>query len=98
MGFVRIRFKVKQIHMGKLDDLRRTQLKDKDSRIFPGWYAPVMVMEDGQKVLQPMRYQCRPQGKPAFYDTKYPGTYNARRDNLEAFWKSQFSRTQASWS
>jgi putative SOS response-associated peptidase YedK len=78
---------------GKLDDLRRTQLKDKDSRIFPGWYAPVMVMEGGERVLKPMRYQCRPQGKPAFYDTKYPGTYNARRDNLEGFWKSQFGHT-----
>jgi putative SOS response-associated peptidase YedK len=78
---------------GKLDDLRRTQLKDKDSRIFPGWYAPVMVIEGGEKVLKPMRYQCRPQGKPAFYDTKYPGTYNARRDNLEGFWKNQFGHT-----
>ena len=78
---------------GKLDDLRRTQLKDKDSRIFPGWYAPVMVMDGGEKVLKPMRYQCRPQGKPAFYDTKYPGTYNARRDNLEGFWKNQFGHT-----
>jgi hypothetical protein len=78
---------------GKLEDLRRTQLKDKDSRIFPGWYAPVMIMEGGEKVLKPMRYQCRPQGKPAFYDTKYPGTYNARRDNLEGFWKGQFGHT-----
>ncbi len=40
-----------------------------------------------------MRYQCRPEGKPAFYDTKYPGTYNARRDNLEGFWKAQFGHT-----
>ena len=40
-----------------------------------------------------MRYQCRPAGKPAFYDTKYPGTYNARRDNLEGFWKGLFGYT-----
>jgi putative SOS response-associated peptidase YedK len=40
-----------------------------------------------------MRYQCRPAGKPEFYDTKYPGTYNARRDNLEGFWKGQFGHT-----
>jgi putative SOS response-associated peptidase YedK len=76
--------------LGKLSDLRRTELKPRDSRIFPGWYAPVMVMEDGKLVVKPMRYQCRPAGKPAFYDTKYPGTYNARRDNLEGFWKGQF--------
>lgn len=37
-----------------------------------------------------MRYQCRPAGKPEFYDRKYPGTYNARRDNLEGFWKELF--------
>ena len=79
--------------LAKLNDLRRTELKDKDSRIFPGWYAPVMVMRDGEKLLKPMRYQCRPAGKPAFYDSKYPGTYNARRDNLEGFWKNQFGHT-----
>ena len=63
--------------MGKLSDLRPTELKDRDSRIFPGHYAPVMVMENSRRVIKPMRYQCRPAGKPAFYDTKYPGTYNA---------------------
>ncbi len=75
---------------GKLADLKRTKLKPKDSRIFPGVYAPVMVMEDGKRVIKPMRYQCRPEGKPASYDHRYPGTYNARRDNLDGFWKGQF--------
>lgn len=75
---------------GKLDDLRRVALLERDARIFPGWYAPVMVMEAGRRVIKPMRYQCRPAGKPAAYDQKYPGTYNARRDNLEGFWKGQF--------
>lgn len=79
--------------LGKLADLRRAELKDKDARIYPGWYAPVMISENGQRVVKPMRYQCRPAGKPAFYDTKYPGTYNARRDNLEGFWKGLFGRT-----
>ena len=76
--------------MGKLSDLHRTELVDEDSRIFPQHYAPVMVMENGKRVIKPMRYQCRPAGKPAFYDTKFPGTYNARRDNLEGFWKELF--------
>jgi len=79
--------------MGKLGDLRRTEPLERDSRIFPGWYAPVLVREEGQLVVKPMRYQCRPAGKPAFFDTKFPGTYNARRDNLEGFWKEQFGRT-----
>lgn len=79
--------------MGKLSDLRRTELLDRDSRVFPGWYALVMVEENGQRVVKPMRYQCRPCGKPAFYDTKYPGTYNARRDNLTGFWREQFGHS-----
>jgi putative SOS response-associated peptidase YedK len=76
--------------LGRLADIRRTELKDRDSRIFPGGYAPVMIVENGRRVVKPMRYQCRLAGKPAFYDTKFPGTYNARRDNLEGFWKQQF--------
>lgn len=71
----------------KLSDLRRTTLVPNDSRIYPGWYTNVLVMENGRRVVKPMRYQCRPAGKPAFYDQKYPGTYNARRDNLGGFWK-----------
>src|SRR3569623_3792 len=72
--------------LSKLADIKRTDLKPKDERIFPGWFAPVIVMENGQRVVKLMRYQCRPEGKPAVYDTKYPGTYNARRDNLGGFW------------
>lgn len=78
---------------GKLTDLRRTTPEDRDRRIFPGVYAPVMVMEQGRRVIKPMRYQCRPAGKPALHDMKYPGTYNARRDNLGGFWKGQFGLT-----
>lgn len=74
----------------RLSDLSRTEPKDRDGRIFPGVYAPVMVVEDGERIVRPMRYQCRPCGKPANYDTRYPGTYNARRDNLEGFWRGQF--------
>jgi putative SOS response-associated peptidase YedK len=73
--------------------MQRTVPKPRDSRIFPGYYAPVMVMEDGQRVVRPMRYQCRIAGKPASYDVKYPGTYNARRDNLAGFWKPCFGYT-----
>jgi putative SOS response-associated peptidase YedK len=78
-----------------LDDLVRTELLDRDSRIYPGSYVPVLVAEGDRYVVKPMRYQCRPASKPAFYDTKYPGTYNARRDNLEGFWKEQFGHTHA---
>lgn len=77
----------------RIADIKRDELEPRDSRIFPGHYAPVMVIEDGRRVIKPMRYQCRPAGKPASYDRRYPGTYNARRDNLEGFWKGQFGHS-----
>lgn len=75
---------------GKLADLKRTTPDAKDSRIFPGWYAPVMIWEDGRRVVRPMRYQCRPAHVPATFDVQRPNAYNARRDNLEGFWKNEF--------
>lgn len=79
----------------KLGDLRSTDVKEEDNRIFPLIYAGVIVKEDGQNLLTPMRYYCRPAGKPAFYDRKFPGLYNARRDNLEKFWGEQFGTHHA---
>lgn len=79
----------------KLEELGETRLLDRHARIFPGWYAPVLTEEGGERVLRPMRYQCRPAGKPANYDKRYPGTYNARRDNLEGFWKGLFGHHHA---
>lgn len=73
-----------------LGDLSRTELEPNDSRIFPDWYAPVLVVENGQRVVKPMRYHCLPAGRPAFFDRKYPGTFNARRDSLESYWKGVF--------
>lgn len=81
--------------LGKLAALRRTTLEDEDSRIFPGWYAPVIVSENGKRVVKPMRYQCRIAGTPASYDTRFSGTYNARRDSLEKFWRGQFGVSHA---
>ncbi len=81
--------------LGKLAALRRTAVVDEDARIFPGWFAPVIVHQDGRRLVKPMRYQCRLPGKPAFYDTKFPGTYNARRDSLGGFWKGTFGSSHA---
>jgi len=80
--------------LGKLAGLRSAELTEDDLRIFPGHHAPVLAWEDGKRVVKPMRYQCRPPGKPASWDAKYPGTYNARRDNLEGeFWRGLFGRS-----
>ena len=81
--------------LGKLADLRRTTLVDEDARVFPGWFAPVIVGEGGRRVIRPMRYQCRLPGKPAFHDTRFPGTYNARRDSLGGYWKEAFGASHA---
>jgi putative SOS response-associated peptidase YedK len=74
----------------KLSDLRRKEPTSEDNRIFPMVYAGVIVRREGENLLTPMRYFCRPAGKPAFYDRQFPGLYNARRDNLEKFWSEQF--------
>lgn len=73
-------------------DVLKGRASDQDHRIYPGVYCPVLVVEGGRRVVKLMRYQCRPAGKPAFFDRKFPGTYNARRDNLEGFWGGLFGR------
>jgi putative SOS response-associated peptidase YedK len=79
----------------KLSDLHSSELKPDDNRIFPFVYAGVIVREAGENLLTPMRYFCRQAGKPAFHDKKFPGLYNARRDNLEKFWGAQFGSHHA---
>jgi len=82
-------------HLEKLADLGRSDAREADSRIFPMWYAPVVIQENGRRLVRPMRYHCRPNGKPENYDQRYDGLYNARRDNLEGFWKNVFGRHHA---
>ncbi len=79
----------------KLSNLRHTDIQPDDNRIFPMMYAGIVIRQDTANVLTPMRYFCRPAGKPAFYDKKYPGLYNARRDNLEKFWGEQYGHHHA---
>jgi putative SOS response-associated peptidase YedK len=79
----------------KLTDLRRTEPTSEDNRIFPMVYTGIIIKKGGENVLTPMRYFCRPAGKPAFYDKKFPGLYNARRDSLEKFWSGQFGHHHA---
>jgi len=86
--------KIKQL-LSKISDLERTEPLERDGRIFPGNYCPVLVMVEGKLMIRPMRYLCRPNGVPAFFDSKYPGTYNARRDSLSGYWKSVYANTHA---
>jgi putative SOS response-associated peptidase YedK len=78
---------------GRLADLKRIEARPRDARIYPGWYAHVMVSEGGRRVLKPMRYRCRLPGWTDAVERKYPGTYMARRDKLEVSWASLFGVT-----
>ena len=82
-------------YTGRLVDLRRTGTLPKDGRIFPMTYAPIAVNDNGELWIRPMRYGCRLQGKPVNYDRRFPGTYNARRDNLNGFWSQVYGSRHA---
>ena len=87
--------KIKQL-FGWITDLDRTKHLERDDRIYPSDFAPVLTMDEGGKlVIRPMRYLCRPKGVPAFFDKKYPGTYNAKRTSFTGYWKSVYAKTHA---
>lgn len=92
---VRIGNKKIATYLERLADARRTEPRESDSRIFPMVYAPVIARIEDRLQIVPMRYTCRLAGKPANYDVRYPGTYNARRDNLDGFWREVFGRHHA---
>ena len=82
-------------YLERLSDLKRDDARPNDGRIFPMYFAPVIVNDGGRRVIRPMRYTCRLAGKPIAYDRKFPGTYNARRDNLEGFWSQVYGTFHA---
>jgi putative SOS response-associated peptidase YedK len=53
------------------------------------------VNQDGRKLLKLARYHLRQKNSPLFIDRKYPGLYNARRDNLQKFWRAEFGHSHA---
>lgn len=59
------------------------------------YYAPIIIREGNENQLVLARYHCRPKGKPASIDRQFPGLYNARRDNLEKFWRNEFDHSHA---
>lgn len=79
-----------EVALSRLADMKRAESVERDRRIFPMYYAPLLIEEAGRRWIRPMRYTCRLPGKPASYDLRYPGTYNARRDNLRGFWKDLY--------
>lgn len=92
---LRIGTKKAQEFLDRLADLRRTKPNNEDARIFPLSYAPILTSEAGRIIIRPMRYACRLAGKPADYDKRFPGTYNARRDSLDDYWRELYGRNHA---
>lgn len=78
----------------RLQDLDRDEPKPRDTRIWPGDYCSVALV-DGERLLRPMRYQCRMPGWTEEIEKQFAGTYNARRDKLETSWKRLFGRQHA---
>ncbi|CAG9220005.1 MULTISPECIES: SOS response-associated peptidase family protein [Burkholderia cepacia complex] len=76
-----------------LDDLHRRDLQEGDSRIFPGWYAPVLIELGGKRLVVPMRYRCRIPGWTEADEKQKPSTYNARSDSLATAWRKVFGFT-----
>ncbi len=91
--------KIKQMERWIADAKRTSHKPEVDDRIFPFWYVPVLLIEDGKPIVRPMRYLCRPQGMASStdyrQDGKPSGKYNARRDNIDKFWRPQFGHTHA---
>ena len=81
--------KIRQ-HERWIADLRITGPQPDDHRIYPNWWAPVMILENGELVVKPMRYSCRLPGWSPKVDSAYD-TYNARRNFLGTKgWKTLF--------
>jgi putative SOS response-associated peptidase YedK len=81
--------------LGLIADAKRTSFEERDARIYPGMFAPVLVMDGGQRMVRPMRFHCRPAGSPAGYDKVFKGNYCARRDNLKRYWRALYGHTHA---
>jgi putative SOS response-associated peptidase YedK len=81
--------------LNRLSLLKSTQPHPSDARIFPMHYAPIVVQDGELRVVRLARYHCRQAGSPAGIDRKFPGLYNARRDNLEKFWRREFGLNHA---
>ncbi len=66
--------------------------REKDERIFPMTYGPVLVGERGRVLVKRMRYTGRLRGTPESNDVAYTGTYNAHRDKLTGYWRDLHCR------
>ncbi|MCO4754730.1 MAG: SOS response-associated peptidase family protein [Bacteriovoracaceae bacterium] len=66
---------------------------ESDGIVYPNYFAPVMVFENGKRVIRPMRYRVRPANSVEEIPAKY-NVFNARIDALEKrqTWRDIFLR------
>lgn len=62
-------------------------------RLYPNYFAPVMILQEGQRTFVPMRYRLRPADTATEIPTKY-NVFNARLDSLKTrpTWQRLFAR------
>ncbi len=72
-------------------DPKRFRPLASNPRIYPQYFAPILVSEGKQRLLRPMRYRVRPAGSAVEVPSKY-NLFNARLDSLEkrATWSQLF--------
>lgn len=83
----------KALNLARKPSTNIFKLPDADGRIFPNSFTHVMMLENGKRVLRPMRYRLRPKNSDSEIPTKF-NVFNARLDSLEnrQTWKPLFMR------
>ena len=79
----------------KLGTLNDTGAHSGDARFLPMHYAPIVIDEGGRRVIRLARYHCRLPGKSVSVDGLFPGLYNARRGDLQKYWRVAFGTSHA---
>lgn len=66
---------------------------DGDGKIYPNYFAPVIVLENEQRSIKWMRYRVRPKNSTEEIPSKY-NVFNARKDSLleRSSWKHIFGK------
>ncbi len=69
---------------------------DEEGRIYPGYFAPVIVSNNGEREIEFMRYRVRPKNSVEEIPSKY-NVFNARYDSLTTrrTWSSIFLKNHA---
>ncbi len=83
----------------KLNKKEDGQLYPYDHRIYPLYYAGIIVAEGKKNVIRPMRFQIRPADKDASFD-KDSRLYKAKRESLTATYFERIryhAKTKSIW-